>query len=135
MYNFGRCSSELAYLVPLPYFRGRCTYLSNRMIFLPPLLDVKRMWGVYFIGGGQFILRPFSHFEMQDFKNSKLFACSALISNILIFRFMMDAGPQVDIDFNTKFSCLSSCFFSPLTGHSKPTKPMKLLSFLSICWV
>ena len=27
--------------------------------------------GVYFVGVGQFILHPFSHFEMQDFKNSK----------------------------------------------------------------
>ena len=26
----------------------------------------------YFFGGGQFILRPFSHFEMQGFKNWKI---------------------------------------------------------------
>ena len=29
------------------------------------------MRGLNFIGGGQFILCPFSHFEMQDFKKSK----------------------------------------------------------------
>ena len=29
--------------------------------------------GVYFLGKGQFILRLFSHFEMQDFNNSKNF--------------------------------------------------------------
>ena len=28
---FGRCSSELAQLVPLPYFRGRCTNYSDRL--------------------------------------------------------------------------------------------------------
>ena len=28
---------------------------------------------VCFLGGGQFVLRPFSHFEIKDFKNSKLF--------------------------------------------------------------
>ena len=43
---------------------------------------------------------------MQDFKNSKNFACGALIFNRHIFRFRTDAGRQVDIDFNTesKFS-------------------------------
>ena len=68
---------------------------------------------LYFLGGGQFILRLFSRFEMQNFRNSKLFACSALIFNIYIFRFKMDAGLRVDTDFNTesKFSCLSSNFF------------------------
>ena len=45
---------------------------------------------VYFVRGGQFILYPFSHFEMQDFKNSKNFVCSTLIFNILIFRFKTD---------------------------------------------
>ena len=31
-YNFGRCSSELAELVPLPYSRGRSTcYYSDRL--------------------------------------------------------------------------------------------------------
>ena len=29
--DFGRCSSELAKLVPLPYFRGRSTRYSNRL--------------------------------------------------------------------------------------------------------
>ena len=88
--------------------------------------------GVYFFGGGQFILHPFSHFEMQDFKNSK--TLGALIFTIHIFKFKMGAGLQVDIDFNTesKFSCPRSSFFSPFSGHSKPTKLMKLLSFLYI---
>ena len=30
-YYFGRCSSELAELVPLPYFQGRSTHYSNRL--------------------------------------------------------------------------------------------------------
>ena len=68
---------------------------------------------------------------MQDFKNSKIFVCGALIFNIHIFRFKMDAGLHLDIDFNTesKFSCSRSSFFLPLSGPSKPTKPMTLLSF------
>ena len=36
-YYFGRCLSELAHLVPLPYSRGRSTRYSDR------LHDVKRM--------------------------------------------------------------------------------------------
>ena len=43
-YYFGRCSSELAQLVPFPYSRGRSTRYSNRLHnFLSPLLDVTRM--------------------------------------------------------------------------------------------
>ena len=30
-YYFGRCSSELAQLVPLPYSRGRSTHYSDRL--------------------------------------------------------------------------------------------------------
>ena len=30
-YYFGRCSSELARLVPLPYFQGRSTRYSDRL--------------------------------------------------------------------------------------------------------
>ena len=30
-YYFGRCSSELAELVPLPHFRSRSTRYSNRL--------------------------------------------------------------------------------------------------------
>ena len=30
-YYFGRCSSELTQLVPLPYFRGRSTRYSDRL--------------------------------------------------------------------------------------------------------
>ena len=57
------------------------------------------MWGkLYYLGESQFILSPFSRFEMQDFKNSKMFACDALIFNIHIFRFKMNAGLEVDID-------------------------------------
>ena len=62
--------------------------------------------GLYFLGEGQFILCSFSHFKIQDFKNSKRFDCSALIFNIHIFRFKTDA-----------------------------TKPVKLLLFLSTWWV
>ena len=69
--------------------------------------------GVYFLGKVQFIL-CLSHFEMQDLKNSKIFAYSTL--NIHIFKFNMDAWLHVDIDFNTKskFSC--SRFFSLQVG-------------------
>ena len=43
-YYFGRCSSELAELVPLPYSRGRSTRYSDRLHdFLSPFLDVTRM--------------------------------------------------------------------------------------------
>ena len=58
-------------------------------------------WGevkIFDFRGCQFILSPFSRFEMQDFKNSKMFACDALIFNIHIFRFKMNAGLEVDID-------------------------------------
>ena len=41
---------------------------------------------------GQFILRPFSHFQMQDLKIQKFFSYGALIFNIHIFRFKTDAG-------------------------------------------
>ena len=40
-YYFGRCSSELAQLVPLPYSQGRSTRYSDR--FLSPFLDVTRV--------------------------------------------------------------------------------------------
>ena len=43
-YRFSRCPSELAQLVPLPYFRGRSTcYLIDCIIFLSPCIDVTRM--------------------------------------------------------------------------------------------
>ena len=53
-------------------------------------------------------------FEMEDFKSSEILACGALIFNIHIFRFKIDAWLQVDIDFNTesKFSCLRAVFFT-----------------------
>ena len=43
-YYFGRCSSELAQLVPLPYSWGSLlVILIDCMIFLSPFLDVTRM--------------------------------------------------------------------------------------------
>ena len=43
-YYFGRCSSELAQLVPLPFFEvGLFFILIDCMIFLSPFLDVTRM--------------------------------------------------------------------------------------------
>ena len=43
-YYFGRCSSELAQLVPLLYSQGRATRYSDRLhVFLSPLIDVKRI--------------------------------------------------------------------------------------------
>ena len=52
-------------------------------------------------------------------------------TNQKIFKFKTDARLQVDIKFNTeyKFPFSRSSLFSPLSGQSKPTKPMKLLSF------
>ena len=41
-YYFGKCLSELAQLVPLPYSRGMSTRYSE-MILLSPILDVTRM--------------------------------------------------------------------------------------------
>ena len=43
-YYFGRCSSELAQLVPLPFFRGRSTRYSDRLYdFSVKFLDVTRI--------------------------------------------------------------------------------------------
>ena len=43
-YYFGRCSSELAQLVPLPFSQGKSTRYSDRLHdFLSPFLDLKRM--------------------------------------------------------------------------------------------
>ena len=43
-YFFERCSSELAQLVPLPYFGGRSTHYSDIFHdFISPFLDVTRM--------------------------------------------------------------------------------------------
>ena len=43
-YYFGRCSSELAQLVPLSFTRGRSTRYSDRLHdFSSPFLDVARM--------------------------------------------------------------------------------------------
>ena len=44
-YYFGRCSSELAELVPLPYSQGRSTSYSDRLhdLSLSPFLDVTRI--------------------------------------------------------------------------------------------
>ena len=43
-YYFGRCSSELAHQVLIPFFRERSTCYSDRLQdFLSPFLDVARM--------------------------------------------------------------------------------------------
>ena len=42
-YYSGRCSSELAQLVPLPLEEGLLVILIDFMIFLSPFLDVRRM--------------------------------------------------------------------------------------------
>ena len=43
-YYFGRCSSELAQLVPLPFSWGRATHYSDRLHeFLSPFLDNTKM--------------------------------------------------------------------------------------------
>ena len=51
-------------------------------------------------------------------------------TNQKIFKFKTDAGLQFNTEY--KFSFSRSSLFSPLSGHSKPIKPMKLLSFLPI---
>ena len=44
MYYFGRCSSELAQLVPIPFFQGKSTGYSDRLHnFSSPFLYVTRM--------------------------------------------------------------------------------------------
>ena len=43
-YYFGRCSSELAELVPLLCSPGRSTCYSDCIIFLSPFLDVTRIF-------------------------------------------------------------------------------------------
>ena len=49
-YYFGRCSSEQAQLVPLPFSRGGLLIiLIDCMIFQPPFLDVTRMSTVPFL--------------------------------------------------------------------------------------
>ena len=76
--------------------------------------------GVYYVGTGQFIFHPFSHFEMQDFKNSKKICLQHSFSIFTVSDLkQMHAELQVDIDFNTesKFSFSRSSFFSPLSGH------------------
>ena len=98
-------------------------FLGEVKIYL--ILGGCPMRGLYFLGGGQFVLHPFSHFEMEDFKNSKLIACSALIFNIHIFRFKIDAGLQVDVDFTLNLNFLVqgavSCY--PLMGTQNQPKP------------
>ena len=43
-YYFGRCSSEVAQLVPLPFSQRSSAYYSEGcVIFLSPFLDVTRM--------------------------------------------------------------------------------------------
>ena len=42
-YYFGRCSSELTQLVPLPFSRGLLVILIDCMIFVSSFLDVTRM--------------------------------------------------------------------------------------------
>ena len=41
-YYFGRCSSELAQVVPFPYSQGRCTLYSDRL-HDSPFVDVSRV--------------------------------------------------------------------------------------------
>ena len=89
------------------------------------------MKGVYISQGGRSVHSPpIFLFWNAKFQKFKIFACGASIFNTHIFRFKMDAGLQVDIDFNTEFnfSYSRNSFFSQLSGHSKTTKPMKLLS-------
>ena len=37
---------------------------------------------VHFLVGDQFVLWPFSHFKMQDFKNSKIFKFKKTIQSV-----------------------------------------------------
>ena len=82
----------------------KCTPLAKQNIFDFGGVVLQGAGGLHFFGRGQFILRPFSHFEMQDFKISKTFACGT--RNIHTFTFKIHAGFQVDIDFNTESNFL-----------------------------
>ena len=66
-------------------------------------------------------------------KFQKFLTAAPSFLNIHISRFKIHSGFQLDIDFNTesKFSCSRINFFSILSGHSKPTRPMKLISFFT----
>ena len=78
----------------------------------------------------------FSFWDARFKKFKKILPASPsfIIFTFSDLRSKTDAGTQVDIDFDTEynFHFSRSSFFSPLSGHSKTTKPMKLLSFLSI---
>ena len=103
--------------------------------------------GVHFFGGGQFVLCPFSHLEMQHFKISKNLACGTLIFNFNIFRFKTNAGLQVDIHFNNESKegevpfhpsvgtqnqpNPRNCFLLyPFDGITRPSKPSSQQSIL-----
>ena len=72
------------------------------------------------------------HFPILKCKDSKIEKF-----NIHIFIFKIHARFQIGKDYNTesKFSCSRNSLFSPVSGYSKPTKPIKLLSFWFIWYV
>ena len=72
------------------------------------------------------------HFPILKCKDSKIEKF-----NIHIFIFKIHARFQIGKDYNTesKFSCSRNSLFSSVSGYSKPTKPIKLLSFWFIWYV
>ena len=64
-------------------------------------------------------------FWNSNFQRFKIFSCGALTINIHIFRFKMDAGLHIDIDFNTESKCFCSrsSFFQPSVGPQNQPNP------------
>ena len=58
---------------PLLRLGGILDFWGGQNIFNFRGVSYEGVRGLYFLGGGQFILCPFSHFEMQDFKTPKIF--------------------------------------------------------------
>ena len=65
---FGRCSSQLAQLVPFPYSHGRSALfiLMDCIIFLSPFLDVRRMSMSTIFSSHSYTLK-FSTYRMLSF--------------------------------------------------------------------
>ena len=82
--------------------------------------------GVYFVGGGHFILCPFSHFEMQVFKNSKYFFLQHPQYSFSDLRQMQGIYClQVDIDLtlNLNFLFQRAVSFHPSLGTKNQPNP------------
>ena len=75
--------------------------------------------GLYFLGGGQFILRPFSHFKKQVLKNSSISACGALVFNLHILSFKQ----ILTLTLNLNFFAQGAVSFHPSVGSQIQPNP------------